>query len=285
MELQGFKLFLCDGIESSNPPYRLIPTFPVVVQLISGICQSVLCRCKFPTLLQHLSHLVLFRFDLRVYQQHKNVIRAERESVRAYTLHDVKDKLVHLYLQSVAVAADYLPQGFGMQQRGSKPHPACLFGGEASVLQMMEKSGYLCFQLLQEIGIIGLQAVYLPHPIACFPCVDDDRQILVVGTQHELCEESYLVTVFAFGFHLVGESGAQVLQPLAVLPAVEQHLIHKDKQLPCPVGIELAAEILVGVERHVVLKQGFQKIQECAFARVTFLRYQQQDRQLLYGLK
>lgn len=115
MELQGFKLFPCDGIESSNPPYRLIPTFPVVVQLVGGICQSVLCRCKFPTLLQHLSHLVLFRLDLRVYQQHKNVIRAERESVRAYTLHDVKDKLVHFDFKTVAVAADYLPQGFGMQ--------------------------------------------------------------------------------------------------------------------------------------------------------------------------
>lgn len=91
MELQGFKLLPCDGVITSNPPYRLIPTFPVVVQLVGGICQPVLCRCKFPALLQHLSYLVLFRLDLRVYQQHKNIIRAERKCVRADTLHDVKD--------------------------------------------------------------------------------------------------------------------------------------------------------------------------------------------------
>jgi hypothetical protein len=36
---------------------------------------------------------------------------------------------VHLYLQSVTVAADYLLQGFGMQQLWSKPHTAFLFGG------------------------------------------------------------------------------------------------------------------------------------------------------------
>ena len=99
----------------------------------------------------------------------------------------------------------------------------------------MEKGGYLRFQLLQEVGIIGLQAVYLTHPITCFPCVDDDWQILIVGTQHEFGEECNLVTVFAFGFHLVGERGAEILQPLAVFPAVEQHLVHEDKQLACPV--------------------------------------------------
>ena len=211
MKLQGFKLFPCDGIIASHSPYRLIPAFPVVVQLVGGICQPVLRRYKFPTLLQYLSHLVLFRLDLRVYQQHKNVIRAERECICTDTIHDVKHKLVHLHLQSVAVAADNLPQGFGMQQRGCKPHPALLFGGEASVLQMMKKGRYLRFQLLQEVGIIGLQAVYPAHPIACFPCVDDDRQILVVGTQHEFGEERDLVSILAFGFHLVGECGAEVL--------------------------------------------------------------------------
>lgn len=68
MELQGFKLLPCDGIESSHPPYRFIPAFPVVVQLVGGVCQPVLRRCKFPALLQYLSYLVLFRFHLRVYQ-------------------------------------------------------------------------------------------------------------------------------------------------------------------------------------------------------------------------
>ena len=72
------------------------------------------------------------------------------------------------------------------------------------MLQEMEKGGYLRFQLLQEVGVIGLQAVYLAHPIACFPCIYDYGQILVVGAQHEFGEECNLVTVFAFGFHLVG---------------------------------------------------------------------------------
>ena len=49
-------------------------------------------------------------------QEAKQIRIAERERVRIDTLHDVKYKLVHLYLQSVAVAADNLPQGFGMQQ-------------------------------------------------------------------------------------------------------------------------------------------------------------------------
>lgn len=204
MGLQRFKLSPCDGIEASDPLYRFVPTFPIIVQLIGGICQSVLCRGQFPALLQHFPHLVFLRLDLRVRQQYQQVIRAKRECVRAYALHDVKYKLVYLYLQPVAVAADNLLQGFGMQQRWGEPHTAFLFGGETSVLQEMEKSWYLRFQLLQEIGIIGLQAVYLAYPIACFPSIYDDGQVLVVGTQHELGEEGYLVTVFTFGFHLVG---------------------------------------------------------------------------------
>lgn len=181
MILQGFKLFPRDRIETTDPFYRLIPTLPIVVELVGGIGQSVGCRRKFPTLLQHLSDLVLLHFYLRVYQQQKNVVVAERECVRADTIHDVKYQLVHLYLQSVTVAADYLLQGFGMQQRWSKPHTAFLFGGKLSVLQVIQKGRYLSFQLLQEVCVIGLQTVYLAHPIACFTCINDNRQILVVG--------------------------------------------------------------------------------------------------------
>ena len=39
---------------------------------------------------------------------------------------------------------------------------------------------------------------------ACFSCIYDYGQILVVGAQHKLGKERYLVTVFAFGFHLIG---------------------------------------------------------------------------------
>ena len=114
MELQGFKLLPCDSVEASDPPYRFIPTIPIIVQLVSSVCQSVLCRGQFPSLLQYFPHLVLLRLDLRVGQQYQQVIRAKRECVRAYAFHDVKYKLVHLYLQSVTVAADNLLQGFGM---------------------------------------------------------------------------------------------------------------------------------------------------------------------------
>ena len=58
MVLQGFELLPCDGIEASNPPYRLIVATLVVVALIGGIGKSVGCRCQFPTLLHHLTHLV-----------------------------------------------------------------------------------------------------------------------------------------------------------------------------------------------------------------------------------
>ena len=52
-----------------------------------------------------------------------------RKCVCADTFHDVKDKFVYLYLQPIAVAADNLTQGFGMQKRWSKPHTALFFGG------------------------------------------------------------------------------------------------------------------------------------------------------------
>ena len=94
--------------------------------------------------------------------------------------------------------------------------------------------------------------------------------MLVVGTQHELGEETYFVTVFAFGFHLIGQCSTEVLQPFTVLPAVEQYFIHHDEQFPCPIGIELAAEVLVGIESDIVLKHSFQEVQECTLARVAF---------------
>ena len=116
MELQRFKLLPCDGIEASHSPYRLIPTLPIVVQLVGGVCQSVRCRRELPILLQYFPHLVLLRLDIRVCQQHENVVAAKRESIDTRACHDVKYKFTHFYLQSVAVAADNLLQGFGMQQ-------------------------------------------------------------------------------------------------------------------------------------------------------------------------
>ena len=69
MVLQGFELFSCDGIKPPDPFNRLIPTFPVIVQLVGGIGQSVGCRGKFPALLQYFPDLVLLHLYLRMYQQ------------------------------------------------------------------------------------------------------------------------------------------------------------------------------------------------------------------------
>lgn len=56
--LQGFELLPCDGVEASHSPYRLIVATLVVVALIGGIGKPVGCRCQFPTLLYHLTHLM-----------------------------------------------------------------------------------------------------------------------------------------------------------------------------------------------------------------------------------
>ena len=56
--LQGFELFPCDGVEASHSPYRLIVATLVVVALIGSVGKPVGCRCQFPTLLHHLTHLM-----------------------------------------------------------------------------------------------------------------------------------------------------------------------------------------------------------------------------------
>ena len=62
--LQGFELLLCDGVVASHSPYRLIVATLVVVALIGGVGKPVGCRCQFPTLLHHLTHLVFLNLHL-----------------------------------------------------------------------------------------------------------------------------------------------------------------------------------------------------------------------------
>ena len=75
--LQGFELLFCDGVVTSHSPYRLIVATLVVVALIGGVGKSVRCRCQFPTLLHHFTHLVFLYLYLRVHQQHDKVVKAE----------------------------------------------------------------------------------------------------------------------------------------------------------------------------------------------------------------
>ena len=56
--LQGFELLPCDDVVASHSPYRLIVATLIVVALIGGVGKSVGCRCQFPTLLHHLTHLM-----------------------------------------------------------------------------------------------------------------------------------------------------------------------------------------------------------------------------------
>ena len=75
--LQGFELLSCDGVVASHSPYRLIVATLIVVAFIGGVGKSVGCRCQFPTLLHHLTHLVFLYLYLRVHQQHNKVVKAE----------------------------------------------------------------------------------------------------------------------------------------------------------------------------------------------------------------
>ena len=75
--LQGFKLLPCDGVEASHSPYRLIVATLIVVALIGGVGKPVGCRCQFPTLLHHFTHLMFLYLYLRVHQQHDKVVKAE----------------------------------------------------------------------------------------------------------------------------------------------------------------------------------------------------------------
>ena len=260
-------------------------TFVVVIVLVGGVRKRIGYRSQLPTLLHHFPNLRLLHLDLRADKQRDNVIEAKRNRTDTRACHDVEQQFRHLYLQTVAVASDNLPQGICFQLLRVEPHAAFFLGGELPVLQEMEKSWDFRFQLLQEVCIVILERHNFPHPIACLANVNDDGQMLVVGTQHELCEEAYLVTVFSFRLYLVGKRGTEILQTLAVLTAVEQYLVHHDEQLACPVGIELAAEVLVGVERHVVLEYGFQEVQERTFARIPFFGHEQEDGEFLNGIE
>ena len=75
--LQGFELLPCDGVVASHSPYRLIVATLVVVALIGCVGKSVGCRCQFPTLLHHFTHLMFLYLYLRVHQQYNKVIKAE----------------------------------------------------------------------------------------------------------------------------------------------------------------------------------------------------------------
>ncbi len=146
---------------------------------------------------------------------------------------------------------------------------------------MVQKRGYLGFYLVEKCRVIVLQPFNLPDPIARFAGIDDNRQILVVGAKHELCEETHLLAVLTFRLHLVAVGGGKFFQPFGVLALVEQHLIDHDDKFAVLIRVELTAEAFVCVEGHIGLKQCFEKVEECGFTRISFLRHKKEYRKFL----
>ena len=124
---------------------------------------------------------------------------------------------------------------------------------------------------LQERGVIGSKFRNLPYPVASLAGVNDYGEILIVGTKYKLGKEAHFLAVASFCLHLVVVGGTEILQSLGVLALVEQHLVNYDDEFAVPVVVELAAEILVGVERDVCLEQQFEKIEEGGFSSVALL--------------
>lgn len=145
----------------------------------------------------------------------------------------------------------------------------------------MEKCRYLVAYFLQKRGVVGGELRNLPYPITCLAGVDDYGEILVVGTQHEFGEETHLLAVASFGFHLVVAGGTEILQTLGILALVEKHFVNHDYEFAVPVVVELTAKVLVGVKRDIRIKEQFEEIEERGFAGVALLRHQQQDREFL----
>ena len=82
-------------------------------------------------------------------------------------------------------------------------------------------------------------------------------------------KEGDFVSVFALSFHLIGKRCAEIFQSFTVFPAIEQYLVHHNKQFTCPIGIELTSEVFVGIERNIVLKDRFKEIEECTLTCIA----------------
>ena len=119
-----------DGVIPAHTSSGLITVIAAV--LVGGVGKTVGCRCQLPALLHHFPYLRLLHLDLRADEQGNDVVQAERDRLHIHLCHDVKQQFRHFYLQPVAVASDYLPQGFRLQQLRVEPHAAFLFGGQLS---------------------------------------------------------------------------------------------------------------------------------------------------------
>lgn len=144
--LKFLQQFSRDGIIPAYTSSGLVTVHATV--LVGGISKTVGRRCQLPAFLHHFPNLRLLHLDLRADEQGNDVIQAERHCFHFHFRHDVKQQFRHFYFQSVAVASDYLPQGFSLQQLRVKSHAALLFGGEFAFCQKVQESWDFRFQLL-----------------------------------------------------------------------------------------------------------------------------------------
>ena len=125
----------------------------------------------------------------------------------------------------------------------------------------------------------------LPDPETRLLAVNDDGERLIIGAENEFREELDLLSIFSLCFHLVAQCRAKVLQAFGVLPAIQQDLVYHNEKFAGPIRVELAVEILVGVESDVMLEHCLQEIQEGRLPGIAFLGYQKKDRQFLDWLQ
>src|SRR5690606_25334772 len=98
----------------------------------------------------------------------------------------------------------------------------------------------------EEVGLFLFQRGYFDHPEPGLVDIYLYKAFLIVAAEDELAEELDLPLILALSLKLVDIGSAQVLDALGELFLVEKDFIYAYQQLVCPIGIELAAEAVIG---------------------------------------
>ena len=112
------------------------------------------------------------------------------------------------------------------------------------------------------------------HPIACLACVYDDGQVLVVEHNTNLAKKPISLRSLPLASTLYDNVVLRFFNRSLSLLRLSS-TSHHDEQFPCPIGIELAAEVLVGIERHIVLKMAFRKFRNVLLPVLRSFGHQQ----------
>ena len=257
-----------DGVESPDATYFSIASSVVSVYDICGVGQRIVSMRHLPQVFEYSLDLCFVHLDVMVFEQGNQVCHAERNAVGMVGIHDFVEQFCHVQFQAATTGIHDSFECCRAKVACGEPHAALYPGVHLAMQQKIQEGRNLDLQLFEKVGIIGFKMPNLANPEASFFRVGDNRECLVVGTKDELGEEFNLMSILLLGFDLVVECRAEILQTFGVLTFIQHHLIHDNKKLGSPVLVELAAEIFVGVERDIILKDGFQEIEECGFTRL-----------------